>query len=552
MERLACVKLPLLAMQIVLKENPEWRNFPTVLLDRDHPRGRILEANKDARRLKIEPGMRYAGAQSLCGDPSDATFSQNLRTAIFCHDEFRQVREALREQLGEFTPHLDSLADFSKRFQFLAKDSGKAERGEALEKKFERTTVFWLQATGLDKLYGSYEAWASQVEAALKDAEFYASVVVGFSRFGSYALAHAQGVGTHVLASQSQEKHQFQALPLARLDLDVRLKESLLQLGIATVGAFLELPASGIARRFGKQARQFYDFASLRTHLPIRRSAEDAPIVRTLFFEQGAFDTERLIFRIKSELHAMAQQLAGRALVLLQLNMDFYRDDELEVSEQVRPARPSLDEATIIELVRLRLDIIDFTRTPTHLHLLVVGVPDQSKQTRLLSARNDQRWDDAQHALARIRAEFGSQSVLGFKAQDTHLPEDRFALKPLSTLSRPTSKTPALATTSRTSFDGGPQPLLRSYSSPEKDTPNDASDNASSLIRRILTRPEPIARSVAMQNQADDTPYILSGGWWAQRAVHREYYYLDTNSGELLWVFYDRLRQGWFLHGRVE
>ena len=525
MERLACVKLPFLALQIALKENPEWRHFPTVLLDRDHPRGRILEVNKYARRLKIEAGMRYAAALSRSGDPSDPGFANMLRAAVFNPDEFQQVREALREELHDFSPHLDSLADFSRQFSFLAANSGKAERGEALG----RTTVFWLQASGLDKLYGSYEAWADRIVEALKEREFYVSIVVGFSRFGTYALAHTQGVGARILESAAQEKNLLRALPLARLDLDARLKESLLQLGIQTVGAFLDLPASGIARRFGKEARQFYDFAAARHHLPIRRTLEDAPIARTLNFDEGEFNTERLIFRIKFEIHAMALQLAARALVLLQLEMNFYRDAALEFSESVRPARPSLDEGNIIELVRLRLESIAFTRTPTRLELLVEGVPEMSEQTRLLSARNDRRWEDAQHALARLRADFGPHAVLGFKAQNTHLPEDRFALKPLQTLARPSSQ----------ALLGAPTSAVNTH--------------ASSLVRRILAQPEPMARAGAAQNQAREDPYILSAGWWTpEGSVHREYHYLDAHSGELLWVFYDRLRRGWFLYGRVE
>jgi protein ImuB len=46
-------------------------------------------------------------------------------------------------------------------------------------------------------------------------------------------------------------------------------------------------------------------------------------------------------------------------------------------------------------------------------------------------------------------------------------------------------------------------------------------------------------------------PYIVSGGWW-RRPVHREYHFAETRKGELLWVFYDRTRRQWFLHGRVE
>ena len=43
-------------------------------------------------------------------------------------------------------------------------------------------------------------------------------------------------------------------------------------------------------------------------------------------------------------------------------------------------------------------------------------------------------------------------------------------------------------------------------------------------------------------------PYIVSGGWWASE-VHREYHYAETRRGECLWVYYDRHRRRWFLHG---
>ncbi|MCA9661507.1 MAG: hypothetical protein KC486_24420, partial [Myxococcales bacterium] len=46
-------------------------------------------------------------------------------------------------------------------------------------------------------------------------------------------------------------------------------------------------------------------------------------------------------------------------------------------------------------------------------------------------------------------------------------------------------------------------------------------------------------------------PYRVSGGWWV-RAVERDYYYAETTGGELLWLFFDRPRRRWFLHGVVD
>jgi protein ImuB len=46
-------------------------------------------------------------------------------------------------------------------------------------------------------------------------------------------------------------------------------------------------------------------------------------------------------------------------------------------------------------------------------------------------------------------------------------------------------------------------------------------------------------------------PYVISGGWW-KKAIHREYHFAEMQRGDVLWIYYDRLRRRWFLQGRVE
>ena len=46
-------------------------------------------------------------------------------------------------------------------------------------------------------------------------------------------------------------------------------------------------------------------------------------------------------------------------------------------------------------------------------------------------------------------------------------------------------------------------------------------------------------------------PHVVAGGWW-MRALERAYYFVRTRSGRLLWIFDDRRRRRWFLHGEVE
>ena len=45
-------------------------------------------------------------------------------------------------------------------------------------------------------------------------------------------------------------------------------------------------------------------------------------------------------------------------------------------------------------------------------------------------------------------------------------------------------------------------------------------------------------------------PYLVNGGWWLKE-VQREYLFVLTRRGELLWVYHDKRRRRWFLHGQV-
>jgi protein ImuB len=43
----------------------------------------------------------------------------------------------------------------------------------------------------------------------------------------------------------------------------------------------------------------------------------------------------------------------------------------------------------------------------------------------------------------------------------------------------------------------------------------------------------------------------VSGGWW-RTPVLREYYFARTRDDAWNWIYYDRHRRAWFLHGEVE
>ena len=206
-----------------------------------------------------------------------------------------------------------------------------------------------------------------------------------------------------------------------------------------------------------------------------------------------------------------------------------HHDEALE--ERLRPAEPTLDEAVLVDLATLRLERLRLERGACELTVETIGVRATLEQLRLFATRPRRDRDAANRALARLRAELGEEAVLRLRLREGHLPEARFVWEPLRRLDRAAPRNVRTRALVRRLLSK-PQPL-DSPARHGRDRPWSAAGLDHGRIERSLG------------------PYVLSGGWW-KREVHREYHFAVTERGQWLWVFFDKWRRRWFLHGRVE
>ena len=238
MERLACVSLPAFPLQLLLRRHPDWTAYPVVVVDEDKPQGSVLWVNDRARQLRVLPGLRYAAALSLAA---------GLRAGEVSPNEIAQAITALTRRLMRFTPEVEPSAN---------------EPG-----------VFWLSGKGLQRLYASAKKWALSVHADAKAQGFHGDVVVGFTRFGTYAVAKVNR-GVKILRDLAEEKQTAQRVVLDRLDLDPGFRDTLFKLGIKTVGALLSLPPVGLRERFGPKAYRLYRMAGGELWAPLKNPSD--------------------------------------------------------------------------------------------------------------------------------------------------------------------------------------------------------------------------------------------------------------------------------------
>jgi protein ImuB len=532
--RVACLDLPALPVQLVWRAEPELRAQAVVVIDEDRPQGKVLWACERARAAGVLPGQRYAHALSL---------HRALRARVVPPEKIDAAIVELRTALHALSPSV--------------------EPGEP--------GTFWLDGTGLERIYPDEpvgddldrdapswglrgQAWGMAIQQTIVAHGLAGAVVVGFSRFATYAIARsgfagprstpagsaevnarATRTGITVLRSDAEERTAASAVPLSRLDVDAKLRDSLARLGITTLGQMVRLPGGGILERFGRDAHRLYQLAAGERWDPLVPMAPPEAPDEHVVLDDDEHDVERLVFVLKAAIDRLLGRLAarGRALTALHVELTLRRavgHTELR-ADCIKPAAPTLDTRALVRLVHLRLGGMP-PAAPVHAaRVWAEDVAATREQLAMFAAKPRRDLRAGNEALARVRAELGDDAVVRAVLREGHLPEASFGWERLSQMV-PASPVPRRVRPLVRRVFGRPQ-LLPPQARQVRDDGWLLSGLEHGAVVRILG------------------PYVVSGGWW-QHELHREYHFAELRRGDCLWVYYDRNRRRWFCQGAVE
>jgi protein ImuB len=508
---IACLDLPAFPLQLVWRQEPAWRAHPVVVIESDRPQGEVLWACERARAAGVLAGQRYAHALSLCA---------GLRARAVPSEQIAEAVTELRTVLHRFSPRV--------------------EPGEP--------GTFWLDGEGLGRVFpegrGSASeepegsAWGTAIAQALAELGYRGAVVVGFSRFATYAIARAKRAGVTVFGSDADERAAASAVPLVRLDVEPKLREALARLGVTSVGEMVRLPGGGILERFGRDAHRLYQLAAGESWDPLVPVAPpEAPDERVLLDEE-ADDVERLVFVTKAPIDRLLQRLAARGRALAALHLELSQKHAVgKISlraDCIKPATPTLDGRVLLRLVHLRLTGMPPAAPVNAIRVWADDLVATREQLALFARKPRRDLRAADEAVARLRAELGDDAVVRAVLRDGHLPEASFGWERLGHVVA-AAPTAARVTAVRP------------------------------LVRRVFTRPQQLPTQSRLAR--DDGwllsgleqgavvrilgPYVVSGGWWAHELA-REYHFAELRRGDCLWVYYDRNRRRWFWQGAIE
>jgi protein ImuB len=495
LRRTTCVDIPDLPLQILLRAHPDYRDMPAAVVAEERPESPLLLVNRHAREMRLRTGMRFGAAKSLVPE---------LRVGCVSAVDVEQTVTQLVSDLQTFSPHV--------------------------ERDPVSAGVFYVDPNGLSHLYGGELNWARCVYRYLTGKRFFAAVVVGFGRTLSYALARTTR-GVKVIEQEKEALELAREVPLERLHVTPKLRDSLERLGLTTLGDLCTFGADQLGVRFGAEAARWCRVAQAEEVLPLCAEPHIDTPRSEIEIDPPDDDVARVCFALKRGLDLLLENVRQRGQSVRALWMRLVLERAPVNSQRLEPSAPTRDAALLLELLRLRLTAVSLESRVERVVLEAEMSDAAPGQLNMFVPKRDLAAGD--RALARIKASYGPEVVCRAELEDAHLPEAKFRFTPMSRLEKP-----------KTEDVSGHVPLP--------------------LVRRLLLKPEPFSCGVEVDEVSRQRtlvhggeayalagPYRVSGGWWV-REITRDYYYARSPRGELLWVFYDHPRDSWFVHGAVD
>jgi protein ImuB len=311
-----------------------------------------------------------------------------------------------------------------------------------------------------------------------------------------------------------------------------RTVQTLLQMGLTTVGDCVRLPREGFARRLGPLRLRELDQAfgrhpePQRFHVPPARFSEELELpVETTGASLLLEGFQQLFQRLKQALES--RQASVRSVWCRLMHTDG-RETRLRLGlrQAAGHATGHTTEMGLLPgLLRLRLEAVTL---PAPVISLALQADLESGQVPVgtdLLGQSLQPDGGLQALLERLRARLGGEAVQGFALRAEHRPESAWRAVP-----DPLARLRAAAGTGDTLVATRSRPLW------------------------LLPTPELLGLSAGQPAWhgvlfLEHGPERIESGWWDGGDVRRDYYRASNPQGAVLWVYRDLRSQAWYLQG---
>jgi protein ImuB len=467
-----CLHLPYLPLETLARADPSKAALAIATLG---TRPRIVAANGAARDQGIGTGMSVSTALALA--PGLIVQPRNPPSEL-------RTLEEIAQWASQFSPMLS----------LPCADAVLLEVGAGLA------------------LFDGLEMLLTTIRAGLLALGFTATVSAAPTPTAALMLARADQARTIITAKLLAR--ELRTLPVDTIVYSESALETLADLGIHHVGALMQLPRDGLARRFGQTLVDTLDRALGRLPDPQMPFITPERFTSRLELPAPAHEVHALLFGAKRLISSLVGWLAGRGLGVMRLRVELHHEDNAASVLVLNLSTPSRDPAHLAVLLRARLERIDLPEQ-------VEAISLAADETAALAAHScslfpgSEALEDSE-LCERLAARLGDDAVCTLRPYQDHRPE--YAWRAGQHPAKACELTPP-----------APRPLW------------------------LLPEPQPLnefLRQTHPRVVLMDGPERIECGWWEGRDVRRDYFVARVRGGQTLWVFKHPSRgDGWHVHG---
>lgn len=468
--------LPELPLEVFTRAEPASEPFVVSTAEERAPQ--VLIANHAALSGGVRSGMNlsaaYALVRSLCVRPRDTPAEQALL-------------ERLAAWAGQFTSQVS----------------------------IDPPDALLLEVQGSLALFGDLAALTVRIHAQIAMLGFAAQSAVAPTPLAAIWLARV-GENTQVTETTALAG-ALAPLPLRCLGLPDKQRDTLLSMGVRTVGDCLRLPRAGLARRLGQESVQALDRALGRLPDPRPYYAAPSRYQGSLALPGTVDNIEALLFGLHRLLQELAGFLLARGAGIQASTLDLHHPQRQMTRIDLGLLAPTRDAERLLMLWRERLARVELSAPVEEMTLHAPRLIPLAHQASDFFAPRHQEPAARVELIERLKARLGDAAVQGLASVAEHRPEHAW----------------------RYAAPGSPQARIAAGRRP------------------VWLFSQPLALE-----QRDARPWLHGGlmleagperiesGWWDGAEVRRDYFIARDERGTQLWIFRELSgERRWFVHG---
>ena len=516
MPRIACLYIRNFALAAWYRVDPELRGMSVAVTEGQGARARVVACSPEAMQRGIVTEISAAQAMAV-----DANLL--LRSASVAAE--RAMQAALCDVAYSFSPRVEDAGD----------------------------GVAYLDCQGIPAVHNSENELARALEIRATTLGLDLSIGIASSKIAAQ-LAARDGDGMAVIAPE-EEWHFLSPLPVQLLGPSPALQETLARWGIDRLGDLAALPVSAVTTRLGPEGLLLTRRARGEDDHPLVPRPPPTHFEETVELDYGVETLEPFVFVARALLDRLTARIALCGLICGDLRLSLGLVNRGRDERKVVVAIPSNDTKALLTLVRVHLEAHP-PAAPVET-IRITAVPEQLRPSQLdLFRPNEPAPARLSITLARLTALCGTERLGVPVVVDSHRP-DAFALKPFGLSAGSgvrgrglvSGTSSQLPTSNPRSEGGGVGIALRAIRPPRE--LEVFYDRGRLDFVRLTETPRGEACSYCCNGRVVTVagPWRVQGEWWCAEAFNRDYYDVQLSDGAVYRLFFDQLRQEWFVDG---